>query len=87
MTDTEGHLSLAQAKQTEAMHLATVEEQLSEWTLSIQTEEAKIRSYQDGINASREAIRGARVEQAKLRKRRLVFKRAVFALELIDAEG
>ncbi len=87
MTDAEGHLNLANATQTEQSHLATTTAQIQEWDLSIATHEANLRKYQDGIEAERDSIKHAKDERAKLRRKRIVFKRAVFALELIEQEG
>ncbi len=85
--DAHGHLSLANAKSTEEMHLATTNDQIAEWTLTISQAEEKIRKYQEGISGQRSLIADAKREQGKLRKKRLVFKRAVFALDLIEQEG
>lgn len=84
MDDTAGHLALSRARETEAQHLSTTLQQIEEWTASIIQREANIRKYQDGIEAERTGIKQAREERARLRRKRMVFKRAVFALELID---
>lgn len=87
MTDeTQGHFALANARETEARHLATTQAQIAEWDLSIANREANIKKYQDGIDAERAGIQHDRSERAKLRRKRLVFQRAAFALELIDQE-
>lgn len=87
MTDeTAGHIALQNARQTEAQHLATTTQQIAEWELSIATREANIRKYQDGIEAERTGIRNDRAERAKLKRKRLVFQRAAFALDLIEQE-
>ncbi len=84
--ETSAHLSLANARQTEEQHLATTNEQINEWTLTISQAEEKIRSYREAIDGQRSVIQDAKREQAKLKRKRLVFRRAAFALDLIEQE-
>jgi len=79
-----GHLELANARETEALHLATTIEQIAEYDMSIKTREAKISSYQDAIAAEREGIRDDKAARAKLRRKKMIFRRAVFDLENVD---
>ncbi len=85
--ETSAHLSLANARQTEEQHLASTTEQIAEYDLSIAQRNANIAKYQDAIEAERVMIAEDRKAQAKLKKKRIVFKRAVFALDLIEQEG
>lgn len=55
--DTAGHIALQSARETEARHLATTQQQIAEWDLSIATREANIKKYQDGIDAERDGPR------------------------------
>ncbi len=86
MTETEGHIALANARSTEEKHLATTNEQIAEFDLAIKGAEGKIKSLQDAIEGQRTVIADARAARAKLRKKRLVFQRAAFTLQLIDQE-
>lgn len=86
MADTDGHLALANAGATEKQHLATTNQQIAEFDLTIVEAESKIRDYQEAIEGQRSKIADAKVARAKLKKKRIVFKRAVFALDLIDQE-
>lgn len=84
--ETVGHIALANARRTEEQHLATTNEQIAEWQLTVAEAETKIRTFKDGIDAQRTIIVDAKREQAKLKRKRLVFRRAAFALDLIEQE-
>ena len=84
--ETEGHLALANAKQTEQKHLATTNDQIAEWDLSIKNRQAKIESYRDAIRAEEDGITADKAARSKLKRKRIVFQRAAFALDLIDQE-
>jgi cell division protein FtsL len=84
--ETQGHIALANAKETEEHHLATVNEQYAEWSLTISQAQEKIRSYQDAIEGQKTLIQDAKREQMKLRKKRRIFQTASFQLGLVDQE-
>lgn len=82
-----GHIALSRARETEESHLATTNDQIAEWALTIRQAEGKIQDYREAIEGQRSLIADAKREQAKLKRKRRIFQVASFQLGLVDQEG
>lgn len=64
--------------------IATVENQIAERIMELDSRRRKIRSYRDAIEAENEGIALAQDELKRLRARAKIFRRAAFQLSEVD---